>query len=150
MQRSRRGFTLIELVIALLIGGILTSIALSGFGSARGAYAVRGARNTMTSLHARARANAIERGTRVRMIVDPAGDSVTLRRDTTLIETVHFNRELEVDIRTSTGGTVVLCMNPRGYADEACNSFTTPVQVTFWRNADSASVGILTLGQMYY
>lgn len=150
MQPSRRGFTLIELVIALVIGSILTSIALAGFGNARGPFAVRGARNTMVSMHARARAHAIEKGQRVVLYVDPGGDSVSITTDSTVIETIYFGSELNVDIQTGSGSAVRLCMNPRGYATEACNSFTTPMRVTFWHNADSASVGLLTLGQLVY
>jgi len=136
--------------VVLLVGGILTSIALSGFGRARGAYAVRGARNTMSALHARARAQAIERGTRVILFVDPGADSVSVTRGGTVLETIRFANEMQVDIRTSTGTAVRLCMNARGYADESCNSFTTPVSISFWHNADSASVRLLTLGQLVY
>lgn len=60
MKRQRHGFSLIESVIAILIGSILTSIALSSYGSVRGTFAVRGARNTFAALHARAPAQAIE------------------------------------------------------------------------------------------
>jgi prepilin-type N-terminal cleavage/methylation domain-containing protein len=71
----RAGFTMVELVIALLIGSILTSIALSSYGNARGRFAVRGARTTFASLHARARAQAIESGSMMRLFVDMKGDS---------------------------------------------------------------------------
>jgi len=149
MRQSRSGFTVIELVIALLIGSILTSIALSSYGNAQGRFAVRGAQNTFASLHARARAQAIERGAMVRLIVDVAGDSVFLLSRGTNLETIHFDDELHVDIR-STVGNIRLCMNSRGYADTDCNSFTTTPTVTFWQNADSASVSILPLGQLVY
>ena len=149
MRRSRLGFSLIELVIALLIGSILTSIALSSYGNARGRFAVRGARNTFAALHARARAQAIERGSTVRLMVDAAGDSVYLVSGGITLENVRFGEELNVDIRSSSG-SLRLCMNSRGYADSDCNSFNTTPTVTFWQNADSASVSILPLGQLVY
>lgn len=149
MPRSRHGFSLVELVIALLIGSILTSIALSSYGSARGRFAVRGARNTFVSVHARARAQAIELGSTVRLIVDVDGDSIALWNDGRTLESIHMGEELNVDIR-STSGTFRLCMNSRGYADTDCNNFSGSPKVTFWHNADSASVTILPLGQLVY
>lgn len=149
MPRSHHGFSLVELVIALLIGSILTSVALSSYGNARGAFAVRGARSTFASLHARARAQAIERGSTVRLLVDVTGDSVALWAGTDHLETVSFKDELNVDIRTSVGA-LRLCMNSRGYADTDCNNFTSAATITFWHNADSASVSLLPLGQLVY
>lgn len=150
MQRSRRGFTLIELVITLLIGTILTSIALFNFGSARGGYAVRGARTTFATLHARARAQAIEGGTRVILTVDPAGDSAFLVRDGTVLETIRFGDELNVDLRTGSGSSLRICMNARGYADTGCSNFTSSSRIEFWSDSDSAGVSILALGQLVY
>ena len=59
MKHKRFGFTIIELVIALLVGSILTSIALSSFGNSTARFSVRGAPNSFISLHARTRAAAI-------------------------------------------------------------------------------------------
>ena len=150
MHSSRRGFTLIELVVALLIGSILTGIALTSVGSARGGAAVRGARTTFATLHARARAQAIEAGTRVIMVIDPAGDSVALLRGTEILETIRFNDELKVAITTSTGSVLRVCMNARGYADTGCSNFNSTVGVRFIQNADTANVRILPLGQFIY
>lgn len=148
-MRGIRGFTMIELVIAIVIGSILTSIALSSYGNARGAFAVRGARNTFASLHARARAQAIASGSSVRLVVDVSGDSIYLSDGTTNLETVHFADELHVDV-SSTVGSFRLCMNSRGYADTDCNNFSSTVTLTFKQNADSSSVQILPLGQLVY
>ena len=147
MDRNR-GFTLVEVVIALLIGSILTSIAMSGFGNARGPYAVRGARNTFAALHARTRAQAIEAGARVLLFVDVAGDSAFIWEGQNL-ETIRFEEELNVDLR-STGGNLRICMNARGFADPDCNSFDATANLEFWHNADQASVEILPLGQLVY
>jgi prepilin-type N-terminal cleavage/methylation domain-containing protein len=148
-MRTRHGFTIIELIIAVLVGSILTSIALSSYGKAQGRFAVQGARNTFVSLHARARATAIERGSTVRLAVYVAGDSVMVTSGAATLEKVRFGDELHVDIR-STSGDLLICMSPRGYADMACNNFSTSVIVTFWQNADSASVKVLPLGQLIY
>ena len=143
-----RGFTLLEVVIALVIGSILTSIAMSGFGNARGPYAVRGARNTFAALHARTRAQAIEAGARVLLFVDVAGDSAFIWGGQNL-ETVKFGEELNVDLRSSLGN-LRICMNARGFADPDCNSFSSTARLQFSHNADTASVEILPLGQLVY
>jgi len=41
-------------------------------------------------------------------------------------------------------------MSPRGFANDACNSFSTPVTVTFQFRADTASVQILPMGQVLW
>ncbi|MDH5589513.1 MAG: type II secretion system GspH family protein [Gemmatimonadota bacterium] len=149
MRRRTSGFTIIEVVIALLIGGILTSIAMTQFGNARGRFAVRGARNTFVSLQARARAHAIEKGTWFLLVVDPAGDSAWVSNYGTgqIIETIHFGEELHVDLR-STATSIRICMGARGLANPACMVNRTKLQ--FWHNADSASVDIMPLGQLIY
>ncbi|MEJ2204645.1 MAG: type II secretion system protein [Gemmatimonadota bacterium] len=144
----RRGFTLLEVVIALLIGSILTSIALSGFGNARGRYAVRGARSTFASLLARTRAQAIEAGGRMILFVDVAGDSAFIWNGQNL-ETIRFDEELKVDL-ASEQGSFRICMNARGFADTGCNSFWSETRLYFRHNADTASVRILPLGQLVY
>ena len=147
--RSPRGFTLIEVVIALLLGSILTGIALTSYGNAQGRFAVRGARNTFTSLHARARATAIERGSTVRLFVDVGGDSVVITSGATTIEKIRFQEEFHVDLH-STSGNLLLCMNARGYADTGCTNFSAAVNLGFRQNADTVSVRILPLGQLIY
>jgi prepilin-type N-terminal cleavage/methylation domain-containing protein len=144
----RRGFTLLEVVIALLIGSILTSIALSSYGNARGAFAVRSARSTFASLHARTRAQAIEAGNRVLLFVDVAGDSAFIWAGRNL-ETIRFDAELNVDL-ASNHGNFRICMNARGFADTDCNSFYSDTRLYFRHNADTASIGILPLGQLVY
>jgi prepilin-type N-terminal cleavage/methylation domain-containing protein len=149
MRRTRLGFSLIELIIARLIGSILTSIALTGYGNVQGRFAVRGARSTFATMHARARAQAIEKGATVRLVVSVAGDSVYLLTGTTTLENIRFDEEFHVDLRSS-GGDFTLCMNSRGYADTACNSFSSPPQLYFYQNADSVSATVLPLGQLVY
>jgi prepilin-type N-terminal cleavage/methylation domain-containing protein len=143
-----RGFTLIEVVIAVLVGSILTGIALTGYGNAKSRFAVRGARNTFVAVHARARAAAIEGGTTARLHVFPGGDSVTVVRGGVTLESINFRDVFGVDVQAS--GNLRLCMSPRGFADTACNSFSSAEALGFRAGPDEAGVQILPLGQLVY
>jgi len=131
-----------------MVGSVLTSIAITEFNGVSGRFAVKGARQTLMSMHARARVQAVEFGQTVKLHVDPGGDSIWLSRDGEVLDVLDFGKEFNVDIQTSTDSEVRVCMNPRGFADTGCNSFTSPVTITFVLTSDSASVLILTLGQM--
>ena len=151
MKRQRTGFTIVELVIVLLMGSILTSIALYSFGNSAARYSVRGARNSFVTLHARARASAIERGTTTTLLIDLAGDSAAIIRGDTVVERIHFDDQFDVDLQGSS--TILeLCMSPRGYADDGCTSFSTAQSVSFasTNGSDAESVEILPLGQLIY
>ena len=148
MTNGRRGFTLLELVVVIMMGAILTGIAYRSMSGVQGRMAARQARQTFASLHARTRANAIEMGTTVQLNVDRDRDSVWVQRGTVRVETMRYRTEMDVDI-TGTG-TLRLCMNPRGFAETSCNSFTSTETVVFQAGSDTAGVQIRTLGQLYY
>jgi prepilin-type N-terminal cleavage/methylation domain-containing protein len=148
MKSRRSGFTMIELLIAVMLGLVLATIAFRGFSGYMGKASARGARNTFAALHARTRANAIEMGTTVQLNVDRDKDSVWVQRGTTRVETLRFGGDLGVDIQGS--GTLRLCMNPRGFAESACNSFTSAQSVVFAAGTDTAGVELRTMGQLYY
>ena len=131
-----------------MIGSILTSIVITSFSGVSGRFAVKGARQTFMSMHARARAQAVEYGQTIQLNVDAGGDSVWLSRGAEVLEVLHLDEEFNVDVRTSTNMGLRLCMNPRGFADTGCNSFSSHVIVTFLLASDTASVRVLTLGQM--
>ena len=146
--RGRAGFTLIELVIVLMVGALLTGIAFRSFSGVMGKMAARQARQSFASLHARTRANAIEMGENVSLNVDMDRDSVWVQRGATRVETIRFRIDLGVDIQGT--GSLRLCMNPRGFADTSCNSFNTTQTLVFAGGTDTAGVQIRTLGQLYY
>ena len=148
MTDRRRGFTVIELVIVMMVGALLTGIAFRSFNGVQGRMAARQARQTFASLHARTRATAIEMAAVTQLNVDFGGDSVWIQRGTTKVEVIKFRDQLGVDILGT--GVLRLCMNPRGFAETTCNSFTTTQTVTFQAGADTAGVQIRTLGQLYY
>jgi prepilin-type N-terminal cleavage/methylation domain-containing protein len=147
MRRYRRGFTIVELLITIVIGGILTQIAFKGFGEIWSQVAAREARNVFQGLMARTRAQAIEGGVPTFLLADPGDDSVMILANGGVVENVRFMEEMGVDIQGPAGITRV-CMTPRGYANPSCNSFKSPVTITLVRGAKSETIEILPLGQM--
>ncbi len=153
---------MIEMILVIVIGGILTAIALNGAAGVQTRFATEGAKHVYMTWHQRARSKAIETGETVLMWVDVLGDSAAmLERDGSSFtwgEVQHFDRELNVDLRHPTYGSFYLCMTPRGFADSTCGywgalygvtgAVTDTVRLQFWLNADSASVLILPLGQV--
>lgn len=149
-METRSGFTILELIIVILVGAILTTIAVRGLGSVQSRASVRQARNVYASMHARARAQAVELGERVELRIDPVGDSIWLSRDGAVLHVVRFRSEMGVDIRAGSN-THTVCMDPRGFADASCNSFeSSPLTLTFAQGADTASLQVLPLGQVLY
>ena len=148
MDKRRSGFSIIELVVVLMVGSVLTRMAITSFNGVSGRYATRGARQTFMAMHARARAHAVEYGRTVQLNLDPGGDSVWLSRGSDVLEVLDFAEEFDVDIRTSTASDLRVCMNARGFADTRCNNFASTVTVTFLLASDTASVRVLSLGQM--
>lgn len=149
MTRRGEGFTIIEMLVVVLVGAILASIAMSGYARVQSRLAVRSARDTFASLHSRARAHAVERGVAARFNVDASGDSVWISSGGTRIDGLDFRSAMGVDIRSSPS-SVTLCMTPRGYADPGCNSFTSTVTFSFAQGAESTTLSLRTLGQLVY
>lgn len=144
-MRRASGFTLIEVVIALMFAAILLGVSVSAFGEVQSRMAAGQAVRAFHGLHARARAQAVERGLSTQLVVDVAGDSVTIRRAGQRLETIRFQSELGVDL---VGSSFVLCMGSRGFADPSCNSFTEPVKLGFSRGNDTEAVAVLPMGQL--
>lgn len=158
MKRTPAGFTLIEMVFVILIGSILTSIALAGFRNVQTRFAVQGAKEMYMTLHQRARSKAVEMGETVIFFVYPQGDSAKIfSASEGATDLTRFDEQINVDLRTPGNGDFSVCMTPRGYADYNCGSYTSlgmtqtysdTVRLEFWMNEDSASVLILPMGQL--
>ena len=147
MNRRKRGFTLIEVLIVLVISTILMSMAVKTFGATSSSLAARQARNVFNGMVARARAQAIESGWTTVLVASIPGDSAWVFANGKVVENIRFGEEMGVDIR-ATATTVRLCMSPRGYANTSCNSFSSPMKMAFVQGGQSETIEILPLGQI--
>lgn len=147
MIHHRRGFTLIEMLIVVVLGAILTQMAIRGVGLVSSHISAREARNVFQGMVARTRAQAIESGLPTVLIADAVGDSVMVLAGGRIVENVHFGQEMGIDIQTEAARTQ-LCMTPRGFANTTCNSFSSPLRMTFVRGSESETILILPLGQL--
>jgi hypothetical protein len=96
---------------------------------------------------ARTRAQAIESGIPTILLADAQGDSVMILANGGFVETVNFGEEFGVDIQT-TARITRICMNPRGFANTDCNSFSSAIKMSFVRGPKGKSIEILPLGQI--
>ena len=101
-------------------------------------------------MHSRARAHAIERGTVVELNIDGSGDSVWIQAGTERLEVVNFSDALDVDLRGYPDDDVTLCMSPRGFAKESCNSFKSLGAAFFVAGDEILWAAFLPLGQLVY
>jgi prepilin-type N-terminal cleavage/methylation domain-containing protein len=148
MKSSRSGFTLVELVIVILMGSILTSFAVSSFSNMQGRFSTTGARNVFQSMVSRAKAQAIEYGTFVSLTAEANGDSVWISVGDSILEKIYFADEQAVDLTFSSGSLLTICMSPRGWADTNCSTHSSSVNVIFKAGADSSYVTVRPLGQV--
>lgn len=146
--QPRSGFTILELLIVLVVGGLLSMVTIRSFSQVHGNLGARTAQSTFLGMHAQARGMAVERGQRIILTVTPSTGIVTLEEpDGTVVRSRDFSEDYDVSIETDGGGIVRLCMTPRGYAEPACGNVSARVELRFVRGGRTRSVALLPLGQ---
>lgn len=143
------GFTLIEILVAVTVGMILTGIAAMNTVGARATYGLSAAERAFGALHARARSHAVERGTTVLFHVDASTDSVWVSAGGDVLEGTNLRREFGVDVAVD-GSSFHLCFTPRGFANPSCGSSSSAQKVVFYRGNRTRGLAVLPLGQVQY
>jgi prepilin-type N-terminal cleavage/methylation domain-containing protein len=153
-QGNRPGFSAIELVIVLVIGGILAAYAIPGFSGLQRNRAAQNARDSFVWLANRARARAIETGTTQLLEINPITDRAWIvKRNPTLatdtLQVVHYPTEYQATVSAGLSTVITLCYNPRGYAwDCAAGSPAADVDITFTNAGRNAIARVKPLGQV--
>ena len=146
--RTCSGVTLIELLLVLVIGGIMSMVAIRSFSQVHGSLGARTAQSTFTGMHAQARAISVEHGIPVLLRVDPESGAVSIQDlSGEVLRSRDFAASYDVTIGTP-NGVVDLCMVPRGFADPRCGNVNDRTEITFTRGNRVRSVTLLPLGQL--
>ena len=146
-HRKNSGFTLIEMVIAIVIFSVATSIGVQSVGDAMERGAVRGARRAFTAVHAGARAHAVQNGVQVRFIADADVDSLWVSAGDSVVTALSLVDDLGVDMQSSPA-RIQICLNPRGLSDLQCNSFNQPVDLQFTKGEEVSRTRVRTFGSL--
>ena len=150
-RQRRAGFTMVELVIALTVGGLLMAFATPKLRSIRDRNNLRAAKNQLSAMLSTARASAIQKGRAARFHV--AVDSVYVTVDTTAATgapalTVVAKRRLKTEfnatLKVRTAADTVVPFDARGFA--STRSQQTAIYVVTVPGAGSDSLCVTRYG----
>lgn len=150
---NRRGFSLLELVVVIVVGGIVATIAFNSFQNAQARMGPRAAQGQFLTMLAHARAIAVERGTPALLSLDAGAGTATIRarpapgQPLEILDQRDLADSYGVQIALSDGDDVDVCMTPRGYADPSCGTLDAELTVRFTRNNQGTQVILLPSGQ---
>lgn len=108
----RRGFTLLEVVVAVTVAGVLLAIGLPRFGRARDAYGVRGAMEVLSTGFSLARQTALARRAAVAVVLDTAAGVVRIRTAAGPIRRSDLSATFGVTVAANRDSAVY---DPRGF-----------------------------------
>lgn len=149
-MNDRKGFTLVEMVVVIMVASVILASTVRSFGDVGDRRAVVAAQATFEGMHARARAQAIEKGTIVELHVDGSEDLVWLQTASEQLEILDFNEVYGIDLQGYPTDDVTLCMSPRGFAETTCNSFPSLGAAFFVAGDEILWAAFLPLGQLVY
>ena len=131
MRHTRKGFSLIELMLVCTIVGILTLMSMPRVHAMREAYGVRSARTELASAVATARSAAVQKGRVARLRVGDNTFSAVVR--TSAAESLFVSEP----------GDSVLTFGPRGFRTTPRVARTQRFMLRRGASVDSLCVGML-------
>lgn len=150
--RATAGFTLLEIIIAIVLMGMVYAMAVPAIGRARIAAAVHNSRHVVVSSISLARATAMRFGRPTVLRLDASEDRLWIEADTSVsggaVDTIGFYSfagDLATDLQSNRSG---LCFNGRGIGTTgtACPQAGALIVLSLGSEADS--VWVTALGRV--
>ena len=155
VRRRRPGYTVVELLFVLMIGGVLMSLAFPAFRDYGNRREAMSARHAFMMSAARARAASVERGEVVVLMVRIYRDTVfVMNADwTDTLEMIDYrDGEIRADIQLdNTPAPFRICYTPRGFVHPSCQDGEyLPARIGFrtWNGGHTAWAEINAVGQV--
>ncbi|HUG41494.1 MAG TPA: prepilin-type N-terminal cleavage/methylation domain-containing protein [Longimicrobiales bacterium] len=145
MTIRRAGFTMLEMLFVVVIGGIVLAIGTRQYSQLSNQRAVGNASNAMVHTASRARSEAMRSGRVIYLRIRP--DLAQVRVRSASDSAIH-TLDAGADGVSITGSTISICYAARGYALPGCTSISGTQTVNFVRGVDTATVQVLPLGQV--
>jgi prepilin-type N-terminal cleavage/methylation domain-containing protein len=142
---NRNGFTVLELMLVLMIGGIIAGFAARGYAAVANERAAANARAALVRTAFHAQTEARRTGRMVYLNIRP--DSGWAWVETSTGQVLHSVDASEYGA-TMVGAPLRLCYTARGYALPSCTNFSSPATIGYVRAADTSSVVVTALGQV--
>jgi prepilin-type N-terminal cleavage/methylation domain-containing protein len=147
MRHTRKGFSLIELMVVCTIVGILTLMSMPRVKAMREAYGVRSAREELAAAVATARSAAVQKGRMARLRADDNVFSAVVRTSAAdslfVIPPVDVQAEFGVTLTLREPDDSVLTFEPRGFRTTPRAARTQRYVLQRGRSVDSLCVGML-------
>jgi prepilin-type N-terminal cleavage/methylation domain-containing protein len=145
MRSRRSGFTLLEMLLVVLIGGVILTMGTRQYSGISNRRAVINAANAMVLTANRARSEAMRSGRLVYLQVRP--DSGLARVEGSTGTVVH-TLDMETYGGDMVGSGFTICYAARGYALPGCTNITANRSLRFVRGTDTTTVVAMPLGQV--
>ncbi len=149
--RGSRGFTAVELIVALVILALLASIFMPALGRQAPRKAVASARDSFAGLHAMARASAIQYGRTTRLRIQaPYTIWVEVTNSAGGIDTLGNVMYLDKEFSkvTVASNRSTLCYGPRGLPVQPTGCDSPDATITFTHSDIATGVTISAAGRL--
>ncbi len=150
-ERSHAGVTLIEMLIAVSVLGVLVAVLAPRTAGFRARFAVVHAADEFVSAVSLAQGYALRHGGVTELHIDSDADRFWVESDTTLArrgvkDTIGQVVDLVAESVTVSSGSSVICFTSRGIAVEAAGCSSPSTTVVFSRGSFADSVRMTALG----
>lgn len=145
----RPGFSLVEMVVAVMLVGIIAGLVVPAFGRMQSRQQLTNARDAFVFLAARARSDATAMGETAYMELDVDLDRAWIRTESDTLYRLAFGEDYDVDVASSVNPLEV-CYTSRGLALPSCMSdeVDPPYTIQFIRGPDTATAVVEALGSV--